>query len=798
MEEQNQSTSEVQNIDKTGFEGADSSEELVVAVRRQIEYYFSKENLQQDAYLTSHMDANMSVPISFVMKFSKLKALTQDESIVIKALEGSIVNFVDGKIKANVKSGGRSTIILREIPSDTPEQEVREIFNFEGCKPISSMRSDIGDTWFVMMESEDDAKDTLIDLRLKKRLFRGQTIKGRVKSETIVRSFYPMQPVPPPIVYPGMQQYPPYPIDMRTYGYPVPPILNSNSNNSTASSSSNENGTGNTSPLRSPIDANGQVSNTESSATETEVPSSTIDSQSDQNQLNSQGDASYNKINNSKVERKNNSIAQGNNMKTTPKEKTERKVANNNISNNNLINKEKETTKQPIDKKTHPRTNKRDPSYKSSASPSTSVEISSANFPPLHSQDTEESPVPTPGYKGDFIKYSCDDIVNIVKNITKTSLPETIKPEDHPLAMTVLPNMDLLKRQRTFSIDETREQLRQGRPVQREAIVAGAVDYGSMMYGDGYQQTQSVPTISTTSSSTVEVTPPVSNEQFNTVITLPEVIDESPTPSSTTQSNSSSEVPAKKAVASSWAALVMSSTPPVANTPSADGVSPVKAKIDKASVTKENVVTKKGNGSAPLTAAAKNDTGTVTKKFPNDKKKVDQAIRPKKENKFIKKENKEETTVVEKTEIDAPATESATIAAVASENAAATNVPIPVESETAKENVASASTSSWGGKPTFANILKLQAETSPPQQQSKETVKPAVKKNNTTPIEKTVQNNNKQNGKPVTFRKEYKDKGNNKKTDPLNNKDKPVADVVTNVADQPEAESGSGVSVSEI
>jgi hypothetical protein len=48
-------------------------------------------------------------------------------------------------------------------------------------------------------------------------------------------------------------------------------------------------------------------------------------------------------------------------------------------------------------------------------------------------------------------------------------------------------NMDLLKRQRTFSIDETREQLRQGRPVQREAIISGAVDYQSLMFGDDHE-----------------------------------------------------------------------------------------------------------------------------------------------------------------------------------------------------------------------------------------------------------------------------------------------------------------------
>lgn len=50
--------------------------------------------------------------------------------------------------------------------------------------------------------------------------------------------------------------------------------------------------------------------------------------------------------------------------------------------------------------------------------------------------------------------------------------------------MTSTPNLDLLKRQRTFSIDETREQLRQGKPVQREAILTGAVDYRSLIFGD--------------------------------------------------------------------------------------------------------------------------------------------------------------------------------------------------------------------------------------------------------------------------------------------------------------------------
>jgi len=150
---------------------------LLDALRKQVEYYFSQQNLQSDAYLTSQMDANMTCPIAVVMKFSKIKTLTEDEAVLRKALELSSLTVVDDRIKANLKAVGRSTIILREIPADATEDEVKEIFAFDGCKPITSMRSDVGDTWFVVMDSEEDAKDTLIDLKLKKRTFRGLWIQ---------------------------------------------------------------------------------------------------------------------------------------------------------------------------------------------------------------------------------------------------------------------------------------------------------------------------------------------------------------------------------------------------------------------------------------------------------------------------------------------------------------------------------------------------------------------------------------------------------------------------------------------
>jgi hypothetical protein len=45
-----------------------TEKQLIEAVKKQVEYYFSKENLQSDPYLTSQMDAQMQVPIAVVMK----------------------------------------------------------------------------------------------------------------------------------------------------------------------------------------------------------------------------------------------------------------------------------------------------------------------------------------------------------------------------------------------------------------------------------------------------------------------------------------------------------------------------------------------------------------------------------------------------------------------------------------------------------------------------------------------------------------------------------------------------------
>ena len=481
-----------------------------------------------------------------------MKALTQDEAVIHKALENSNISVIDGnRIKANVKQSGRSTIILREIPSDASEDEVREIFAFEGCKHISSMRSDIGDTWFIVMESEDDAKDTLIDLRLKKRLFRGNQVKGRVKSETIVRSFYPMTPAAPTL-YPGMPSFPLgapilgpgpgvplMPAPMFGYGMVpnasgqmvpamipmqapnlVPPIISAGDLNFNGTMELIDNtgidagvgamqdyagATGVDPNLDPTADSNGQMVNGVYKSN-TNISNNNLKQKGNIGTGGSGGVTNPNQFINTKENSLNtasgtsNMTATNNNMKFPNKKSgpgtangaapvgntnsaggsgnnVGRKQGSGGVKGNNNFNSKPGASGGAGGYKSHD-------SHHHKAPP---IEISSVNFPPLSGHD-ESSPVPTAGYTTAYTKYSLDEIINIVRDVNDTKLPESIKVSDHDIVMCESPNVDLLRRQRSRSIEETREHLKQGRPVHREAIAEGhATDYGSMIYGEGYQ-----------------------------------------------------------------------------------------------------------------------------------------------------------------------------------------------------------------------------------------------------------------------------------------------------------------------
>ncbi len=91
------------------------------AIAKKVLFWLSRENLQTDTYLVSHMNADMWVDIEVLTHFKGLKALNADAALVAKVMRSSdrVVVSEDGKtIKPSFKLE-RRTLILRDIASST-------------------------------------------------------------------------------------------------------------------------------------------------------------------------------------------------------------------------------------------------------------------------------------------------------------------------------------------------------------------------------------------------------------------------------------------------------------------------------------------------------------------------------------------------------------------------------------------------------------------------------------------------------------------------------------------------------
>jgi len=74
-----------------------SEEVLKNYVRHQIEYYFSKDNLQRDFFLRRKMSSDGFLPISLIASFNRVQQLSQDITFIVASVETSdIVECKDG------------------------------------------------------------------------------------------------------------------------------------------------------------------------------------------------------------------------------------------------------------------------------------------------------------------------------------------------------------------------------------------------------------------------------------------------------------------------------------------------------------------------------------------------------------------------------------------------------------------------------------------------------------------------------------------------------------------------------
>ncbi|CAM2709958.1 unnamed protein product [Rotaria socialis] len=172
-----------------------SPEQLREKLRKQLEYYFSKENMIHDIYLQSQMDADSYVPISLIANFKLVKHLTHDLQLIIDVLKESPSIEVDAAEKrvrssdylAYLPTRKRCTIILRNVPLDATENEVLALFSNESC-PVPStgcervLESNHSDCWYVTFNNEDEAHNAFLYLTRESISIRGQKIMARMKA----------------------------------------------------------------------------------------------------------------------------------------------------------------------------------------------------------------------------------------------------------------------------------------------------------------------------------------------------------------------------------------------------------------------------------------------------------------------------------------------------------------------------------------------------------------------------------------------------------------------------------------
>ncbi|VVB08138.1 unnamed protein product [Arabis nemorensis] len=136
-------------------------DELKQKIIRQVEYYFSDENLPTDKFLLNAMKKTKKgfVPISTIATFHKMKKLTRDHALIVSALKESsfLVVSQDGKkVKRlsplpEVRDPKIFTVLVENLPEDHSDENIREIFGKAGsiksisvCDPNAAEESEKG------------------------------------------------------------------------------------------------------------------------------------------------------------------------------------------------------------------------------------------------------------------------------------------------------------------------------------------------------------------------------------------------------------------------------------------------------------------------------------------------------------------------------------------------------------------------------------------------------------------------------------------------------------------------------
>ncbi|KAM9785518.1 la ribonucleoprotein 4Aa, partial [Neosynchiropus ocellatus] len=159
-----------------------SSENLRESLKKELEFYFSRENLSKDLYLMSQMDSDQFVPIWTIASMEGIKVLTSDVDLILDVLRSSPIVQVDEKGEKVRPNHKRCIIILREVPESTPVEEVESLFQSDSSPKVISVEFAHNNNWYVTFQSDTDAQQAYRYLREEVKTFQGKPIMARIKA----------------------------------------------------------------------------------------------------------------------------------------------------------------------------------------------------------------------------------------------------------------------------------------------------------------------------------------------------------------------------------------------------------------------------------------------------------------------------------------------------------------------------------------------------------------------------------------------------------------------------------------
>ncbi|KAF3696831.1 La-related protein 4 La ribonucleoprotein domain family member 4 [Channa argus] len=159
-----------------------STENLRESLKKELEFYFSRENLSKDLYLMSQMDSDQFVPIWTIASMEGIKVLTTDIDLILDVLRSCPMVEVDEKGEKVRPNHKRCIIILREVPETTPIEEVESLFKNDNCPKVISVEFAHNNNWYITFQSDTDAQQAYKYLREEVKTFQGKPIMARIKA----------------------------------------------------------------------------------------------------------------------------------------------------------------------------------------------------------------------------------------------------------------------------------------------------------------------------------------------------------------------------------------------------------------------------------------------------------------------------------------------------------------------------------------------------------------------------------------------------------------------------------------